>query len=103
MALINCPECAKEVSDKAKTCPHCGVDVQKETKEFIYGHRRCTVCGYEGEIQTWYLSSIFPWFATIVGLLFFFIPGLIFWFWAWGRRVCPNCKTVGKSIPVTRS
>lgn len=24
MALINCPECGKEVSDKAKACIHCG-------------------------------------------------------------------------------
>ena len=24
MALINCPECGKEVSDKAKSCIHCG-------------------------------------------------------------------------------
>ena len=24
MALINCPECNKEVSDTAKNCPHCG-------------------------------------------------------------------------------
>lgn len=24
MALINCSECNREVSDKAKTCPHCG-------------------------------------------------------------------------------
>jgi len=24
MALVNCKECGKEVSDKAKTCPHCG-------------------------------------------------------------------------------
>lgn len=25
MALINCPECGKQVSDKASTCPNCGV------------------------------------------------------------------------------
>jgi hypothetical protein len=25
MALKPCPECKKLVSDKAKTCPHCGV------------------------------------------------------------------------------
>lgn len=25
MALINCPECSKEVSDKAPACPNCGV------------------------------------------------------------------------------
>jgi len=24
MALINCPECQKEISDKTKNCPHCG-------------------------------------------------------------------------------
>lgn len=25
MSLINCPECGKEISDKAKACPHCGL------------------------------------------------------------------------------
>ena len=25
MALIDCPECSKEISDKAPSCPHCGV------------------------------------------------------------------------------
>lgn len=25
MALIKCPECGKEVSDKSKKCPNCGV------------------------------------------------------------------------------
>lgn len=29
MALIKCPECGKQVSDKAETCPNCGIDVQK--------------------------------------------------------------------------
>ena len=24
MALVNCVECGKEVSDKAEQCPHCG-------------------------------------------------------------------------------
>ena len=24
MALINCPECQKEISEEATTCPHCG-------------------------------------------------------------------------------
>lgn len=29
MALINCPECNKEVSDKAEICPNCGFGVAK--------------------------------------------------------------------------
>lgn len=29
MALIKCPECEKEVSDKASVCPNCGLEVRK--------------------------------------------------------------------------
>ena len=30
MALINCPECNREISDTAKQCPSCGYEIQKE-------------------------------------------------------------------------
>ncbi|PHM16443.1 MAG: hypothetical protein CJD30_11535 [Sulfuricurvum sp. PD_MW2] len=30
MALINCEECGKEISDKASICPHCGAPVEHE-------------------------------------------------------------------------
>lgn len=29
MSLISCPECNKEVSDTAKSCPHCGYNIEK--------------------------------------------------------------------------
>lgn len=29
MSLIRCPECNKEISDKAKMCPHCGYELPK--------------------------------------------------------------------------
>ena len=29
MALITCPECGREVSDRAKTCPNCGFPITK--------------------------------------------------------------------------
>lgn len=32
MALIECPECKKEISDTAKTCPNCGYELHKEKK-----------------------------------------------------------------------
>ncbi len=34
MALINCPECNKQISDKAECCPHCGfpIDSISETE-----------------------------------------------------------------------
>lgn len=30
MALINCPECGKQVSDTAPSCPHCGYQLKGE-------------------------------------------------------------------------
>lgn len=32
MALINCPECDKQVSDKAKACPNCGFPIDELSK-----------------------------------------------------------------------
>ena len=29
MAIVNCPECNQEVSDKASTCPSCGYPLQQ--------------------------------------------------------------------------
>ena len=31
MALIKCPECGKDVSTKAKACPHCGYPINQAT------------------------------------------------------------------------
>jgi hypothetical protein len=31
MALIDCPECSGQVSDRAPTCPHCGVPIVAAT------------------------------------------------------------------------
>lgn len=34
MALINCTECAKQISDKANTCPGCGAPVTAQAQQF---------------------------------------------------------------------
>lgn len=46
MALINCPECGKEISDKAASCPNCGIVLKKK---FCYHCRApidcdCVIC-----------------------------------------------------------
>ena len=35
MALINCPECRKEVSDSAKKCPNCGYNLRKKNNRVL--------------------------------------------------------------------
>lgn len=47
MAMINCPECGKEISDKAKKCVHCGkILIEKKTATKI-----CDECGKENPID----------------------------------------------------
>lgn len=40
MALITCPECGHQISDKADNCPNCGCPVEKKTN-------KCKECGVE--------------------------------------------------------
>lgn len=42
MALINCPECNNQISNKAKICPHCGYELPKQEIKF-YGEY-CPCC-----------------------------------------------------------
>ena len=38
--LIICPECGQQVSDKAGSCPHCGITINKRTKRKSNKRRR---------------------------------------------------------------
>ena len=38
MALINCPECGKEISDTVKSCPNCGFKISKAGNKT--GHKK---------------------------------------------------------------
>ena len=43
MALVTCPKCGEQISDKAKTCVHCGAVLVEEEK------KHCVDCGAELE------------------------------------------------------
>ena len=45
MALIKCPECGKEISDKADVCVSCGFPIHTYTPP----KRVCGLCGFENE------------------------------------------------------
>lgn len=38
MALISCPECGNEVSDRAPACPKCGVPIHRESRIVVNGY-----------------------------------------------------------------
>jgi len=46
MSLIKCPDCGKEISDKAGACPHCGYPIADKSKlEDESGKTKCPHCG----------------------------------------------------------
>lgn len=49
MALIKCPECGEEISDKAKKCVYCGHVLVEEAAPVSPSPRICTECGAQIE------------------------------------------------------
>lgn len=87
MALISCPECTKEVSDKAGSCPHCGVQLQapqiikaKLKRKSEFAGTGCVLQGL-GLV----LLFFFP-IGTIIGVVLLLVGSSKSVFWA-----CSNC------------
>ena len=67
MALINCPECGKEVSNSAESCPHCGFPITKQDNKRIK------------RIKIWELVFLISLIACLVFLcLKIFFLGIVF-------------------------
>src|ERR1700722_4504060 len=73
MAIIACKECTKEVSDKAASCPHCGVSIagvpqQKphRVKSWLYGILIIGLLGW-GALTALWLTGIIPVPKQLVG------------------------------------
>lgn len=45
MALIKCPECGQQVSDKAKSCIHCGFPIEEHVEKIEENKTTCQNCG----------------------------------------------------------
>lgn len=67
MALINCPECGREISDKANACIHCGCPIkQLEKNEFITTCNEETVNDIESYSKKSNKKRIKPWIIVLI-------------------------------------
>lgn len=55
MALINCPECGKQISDKSKACIHCGYPMEDVNSSEISGGDILILNSWSNEIVKKYL------------------------------------------------
>jgi uncharacterized membrane protein YvbJ len=69
MALIQCPECNHQISDRAKNCPNCGHPIYHEVKTHTIEKEKIIVKNKEGcFLQTLNAGCMF--ILVVVGLLF---------------------------------
>jgi hypothetical protein len=74
MAIIACKECTREVSDKAASCPHCGVSIAglprkpPRVKPWLYGILIIGLLGWGGLTALW-LTGTIPVPKQLVGWL----------------------------------
>ena len=57
MALIKCPDCGKEVSDRALNCPYCGAPMIVAQNKNRASNTLSWVLGIIGAIVGWYIFS----------------------------------------------
>lgn len=96
-----CHECGEPINAKAEICPKCGVRQPAVIGVLsgIPGNRRCTACGFTGEMKTWLRNYSGGQFIALLLLLFWIIPGVVFIAWGWGKYKCPHCGKVGENVP----
>ena len=70
MAVISCPQCNKKISDKAKTCNHCGFDLMGMDEEKLANVKRINTIQKSQRIMT---------FSFIAMLIF--CGGFLYYYW----------------------
>lgn len=70
MAVINCPNCRKKISDKAKRCSHCDIDLVNLDEEKLANIKKVQQINKSQQIMT----------ISFIAMLLF-CGGFIFYYW----------------------
>lgn len=76
MALIPCPACAREVSDAAVACPHCGHPIAGE-QGGTFKHALTRPAAVKSGFTVLGVFVAAPWIARILALLLFVILAIV--------------------------
>lgn len=68
IALIKCPECQKDISDKTKSCPHCGYPLAEETDAGVAGPQQVEVTAVKIGPQDPKKKRLF-WVAGVIAVI----------------------------------
>ena len=105
MAIINCPQCAKKISDKSKSCPHCDLALENLSEEKIHSLSKINTLKNNQNMMTYqaiamllFLGGVFGWYniedhdspqytaaiaSTVIGFIWYIINRFII---IWQKR-----------------
>ncbi len=63
MALIKCPECGKEISDKAPACIHCGFPLESVTSK---ENENCIIALFEAYADNSSIGDLSSIFSSVM-------------------------------------
>ena len=69
MALINCSECGRQVSDKAESCPQCGAPIASALETEAAGAKLRTIQQAGKRLKTHIFISAVLFWVGIVGVI----------------------------------
>jgi len=87
MAVINCPNCRKKISDKAKSCSHCDIELANLDKDKIASMKQIKTINKSQQIMT----------LSFIGMLLF-CGGFLFYYW---KNVQPETWQYNLSVGST--
>lgn len=69
MAMIKCPECGKEISDKAEKCMNCGVELTDELKFAGYKLMQAKKEDYQYGLVAILFALLIPIVGLVLGIV----------------------------------
>lgn len=67
MAIIDCPQCNKKISDKQKVCPHCELDMNELTDEKLQSLSKIKKLKTNQSIMTQQAIAMILFLAGVLG------------------------------------
>lgn len=70
MAIIKCPACSEQISDKVKECPHCDMSMTPQTREQQESGKRVERIKAVQSIQ---MQTMFALIISVGGFIFYYL------------------------------
>lgn len=74
MAIISCPSCSEQISDKVKECPHCDLSMTPQNKEQTESAKKIERIK---QIQFIQFQTMLALLISIAGFIFYYLEDML--------------------------